>query len=350
MIRWILGVSGFGLMFLLTGCGGGGDGGGDSARALMTLSPENSPRVASASWMALGDSGLLFDDGLLPLQVMGTGSTERMTVGQQTILRRVTTKALDHFKGVDTLVTQGESNDSILLPQATDTFPCSVSGSVVISETSATSGYVEFRDCMEFEDGVYVLFKGRVEISNLQISEESCIESYSAKIRFRDLSTSIYADLGGVELERVSIGGSADISVVDDFCERTSSTRFQGSSLRFRTLNESFGYFDFDIREEVGAFWEEDLRVTLDVGSLPGSVRVTTPRHLRNTGHDDFPHAGQVRLAANLGGYLLATIQASSGPGAVSIVGDFNNDGTVDCEAEVSWEEIVDGSWSCGRP
>jgi len=115
-----------------------------------------------------------------------------------------------------------------------------------------------------------------------------------------------------------------------------------------RTLNESFRYFDFDIRgEDLGDYWEDDIRVTLDVGSLPGSVRVTTPQRLRTFWYDDFPHSGQVRLTADRGGYLLATINASSGPGAVSILGDFNNDGTIDCDAEVSWEQIVSGSWSC---
>lgn len=353
MVRWIWGVVGLGLLFVLTGCGGGGggSGGGDSARALITLSAENSPTVASAAWMALGDGGLLLDDGVLPSQVTGTGSGEPMTVGQQTILRRVTTTALDHVKRLDALVPLGEPSDSILLPQATETFSCSVSGSVVISETSATSGYVEFRNCMEFEDGVYVLLNGRVEVSNLQGSEGSCVDSYSATVRFRDLSASIYEDLGGAEVERVAIGGSANVSVVDNFCEGTSSLRFQGSSLSFRTLNESFGYFDFDIRgEDLGTYWEDDIRVTLDVGSLPGSVRVSTPQRLRSFWYDDFPHAGQVRLTADRGRYLLATITASSGPGAVSIIGDFNNDGTIDCETEVSWEQIVSGSWSCGNP
>ena len=348
MVRWIWGVAGLGLLFVLTGCGGGGGGGGDSARALMTLSTENSPTVASTAWVALGDGDLLLDDGLLPLQVTGTGSGEPMIIGQQTILRRVTTRALDHLKRVDTLVPLGESGDSILLPQATEAFPCSVSGSVVIGETSATSGYVEFRNCMEFEEGMYVLLNGRVEVSNLQGSEGACVDSYSATVRFRDFSASIYEDLGGAELERVAIGGSANVSVVDNFCERTFSLRFQGSSLSFRTLNESFGYFDFDIRgEDLGAYWEDDIRVTLDVGSLPGSVRVTTPQRLRSFWYDDFPHAGQVRLTADRGGYLLARINASSGSGAVSIIGDFNNDGTIDCDAEVSWEQVVSGSWSC---
>jgi len=202
---------------------------------------------------------------------------------------------------------------------------------------------------MEFEGGLYVLLNGRVELSNLQVSQRSCVDSVSATARFRDLSASIYKDLGGAQVERVSIDGSANVSVVENFCEGTSSLRLQGSSLSFRTLNESFGYFDFDIRgEDLGGYWEDDIRVTLDVRALPGSVRVTTPQRLRTFWYDDFPQAGQVRLSADRGGYLLATINASSGPGAVSIIGDFNNDGAIDCQAEVSWEQIVGGSWSCG--
>jgi len=352
-VRLILGVAGLGLLLVLTGCGGGGGGGGggDSARALMTLSAENSPTVASAAWIALRDGDLLLDDGLFPLQVTASGAGGPVTAGQQTVLRGVTVAALDYLNRADTVVPLGEPSDSILLPQATETFPCSVSGSVVVSETSATSGYVEFRNCMEFEEGVYVLLNGRVEVSNLQGSEGSCGDSYSATVRFRDLYASIYEDLRGAEVERVAIGGSANVSVVENFCEGTSSLRFQGSSLRFRMLKESFGYFDFDIRgEDLGAYWEDDIRVTLDVGSLPGSVRVTTPQRIRSFWYDDFPHAGQVRLTADRGGYLLATINASSGPVAVSIIGDFNNGGTIDCQAKLSWEQIEGGSWSCGSP
>ena len=351
MVRWIWGVAGLGLLFVLTGCGGGGGSGGDSARALMTLSAENSPTVASTVWIAMGDGDLLLDDGLLPLQVTASGAGGSITAGQQTILRRVTVAALDYLHRADTVVPLGQPSDSILLPQATETFPCSVSGSVVVGETSATSGYVEFRNCMEFEEGVYVLLNGRAEVSNLQVSEGSCVDSYSATVRFRDLSASISEVLGGVEVERVTIGGSANVSVVDNFCEWTYSLRFQGSSLSLRTLNESFRYFDFDIRgADLGDYWEDDIRVTLDVSSLPGSVRVTTPQRLRSLWSDEFPQSGQVRLTADRGGYLLATINASSGPGAVSIIGDFNNDGTIDCLAEVSWEQIVAGSWSCGSP
>ena len=350
MVRRIWGVVGFGLFLVLSGCGGG-SGGGDSARALMTLSVENSPTVASTAWIALGDGDLLLDDGLLPLQVTASGAGGSLTAGQQTILRGVTVAALDYLHRADTVVPLGESSDSILLPQATETFPCSVSGSVVVGETSATSGYVEFRNCMELEQGMYVSLNGRIEVSNLQVSEGSCVDSYSATVRFRDLSASISEDLGGAEVERVTIGGSANVSVVDNFCEGTYRLRFQGSSLSLRTLNESFRYFDFDIRgEDLGDYWEDDIRVTLDVGSLPGSVRVTTPQRLRTFWYDDFPHAGQVRLTADRGGYLFATVKASSGPGAVSIIGDFNNDGAIDCETEVSWEQIADGSWFCGNP
>jgi len=351
-IRTVLGVAGLGLLFVLTACGGGGgSGGGDSARALMTLSAENSPTVASSAWTALGDGDLLLDEGLLPLQVASSGAGGGMNAGQQTILRGVAVSALEYVDQASVVVPLGESGDSTLLPQATETFSCSVSGSVLVSETTATSGYVQFRNCMEYEAGVYMLLNGRVEVSNLKASERTCVDSYSATVRFRDLSASIYEDLGGVEVERVSLGGSANVSVVDNFCEWTSSLRIQGSRISVQTLNESFSYFDFDIREEdLGAYWEDDIRVTLDISSLPGSVRVTTPERLRSSWSDDFPHAGQIRLTADHGGYLLATINASSGPAAVSLVGDFNNDGTIDCLAELSWEQIVAGSWSCGSP
>lgn len=299
--------------------------------------------------MALGDGTLIVDDGVFPLQVTGTNTGEPMTVGQQTILRRVTMIALDHLKPAETLVPMGEPSDSILQPQATETVWCSVSGSVLVSSTTATSGHLEFRDCMEFEGGVYVLLSGRVELSNVEVSERSCINSFSATARFRDLSASSFKNVGGPELNRVTVAGSANMSVVDKPCEGTSSTHFQGSSLSFRTRNESYGYFDFDIRiEDLGDYSEDNIRATLDISSLPGSVRVTTPQRLKSFWYDDLPHAGQLRLTADRGGYLLATINASSGPSAVSIIGDFNNDRVIDGQAEVSWEQVVGGSWSYG--
>jgi len=179
----------------------------------------------------------------------------------------------------------------------------------------------------------------------------SCVDRFSATIRFRDLSASIYENLGGSVLERVAINGSANVSEVDDFCGGVYSLRLDGRSLSFRTLSESIVYSNFDLRgKDTGSYWEDDIRVTLDVGSLPGSITVTTPQPLRSFWYETYPYEGQVRLTGAGGGYLLATVNASSGPAAVSIAGDFNNDGTLDCVAEVSWEQVVDGSWSCGTP
>lgn len=355
MIRWVLSVAGLGLLFLLTGCGGGDDGnggGGDSARSLMTLNSENSSTVASVTWGAVvSGNNLLFGDDVLPLQLADTGPEGSATVREMAVLHQVTRTTLGYVAQSQTDVPLGDPGDTVLLPQATETIPCAVSGSVVVSDTSATSGYVEFRDCTEFEQGVYVRLNGRVEVSNAQWSEGTCVDSFSGTVRFRDLSTSVYEDLGGSPLERAVINGSANVSEVEDFCEGTYSLRLDGQRLSLETLNESVGYFDFDMRgADVGSYWEDDILVTLDVGSLPGSVRVTTPQRLRSFWYDDYPHAGQVRLAASGGGYLLATINASSGPGAVSIVGDFSNDGVADCEAQVSWQQIVAGSWACGNP
>jgi hypothetical protein len=350
MVRPIWVPAGLVLLFLLNGCGGGG-GGGESGRSLMTITSENSPTVATAAWGALASGDILFDDDLLPLQAMGTEAEESAAVRQLSILRGVTATTLGYLEWSETLVPLAAPGDPALSPQATETFPCSISGSIVISETDATSGFAEFRDCTVFEEGVYVRLNGRVELSNVQFSEGPCIDRFSASIRFRDVSASIYETLGGPLREKVAINGSANASAVDDFCGGVYSLRLDGRSLTLRTLSESIGYFNFDIRgTDAGSYWEDDIRVTLDVGSLPGSITVTTPQPLRGFWYETYPYEGQVRLAGAGGGYLLATVNASAGPAAVSIVGDFNNDGALDCVAEVSWQQIVDGSWSCGTP
>jgi hypothetical protein len=307
MVRSIWVPAGLVLLFLLNGCGGGG-GGGESGRSLMTLTSENSPTVATAAWGALASGDILFDDDLLPLQAMGTEAEESATVRQLSILRGVTATTLGYLERSETLVPLAAPGDPALSPQATETFPCSISGSIVISETDATSGFAEFRDCTEFEEGVYVRLNGRVELSNVQFSEGPCIDRFSATIRFRDVSASIYETLGGPLLERVAINGSANASEVDDFCEGVYSLRLDGRSLSIRTLKESIGYFNFDIRgTDAGSYWEDDIRVTLDVGSLPGSITVTTPQPLRGFWYETYPYQGQVRLTGAGGGYLLAT-------------------------------------------
>lgn len=350
MVRSIWVPTGLVLLFLLNGCGGGGSG-GESARALMTLTPEESPTVASTAWGALASGDILLDDDLVPLQVTGTEEEDPATVRELSILRGVTATTFGYLERSETLVLLAEPSDLVLSPQATETFSCSISGSVVIGETGETSGYAEFRDCTEFEEGVYFRLNGGVELSNVQISGEPCVDRFSATIRFRDLSASIYETLGGPVLERVAINGSANVSEVDDFCGGTYSLSLNGPSLSLRTLSESIEYFNFDLRgRDTGSYWEDDIRVTLDVGSLPGSITVTTPQSLRSFWYEAYPYEGQVRLTGAEGGYLLATVNASSGPAAVAIVGDLNNDGATDCVAEVSWEQIVEGSWSCGTP
>jgi hypothetical protein len=350
MVRSIWILTGLLLLLLLNGCGGGG-GGGESARSLMTLNSEISPTVATAAWGALASGDLLLDDDLLPLQVKGTEPEDSATLRQLSILRGVTGTTLGYLERSETLVPLAEPGDLALTPQATETVSCSISGSVVIGKTGETSGYAEFRDCTEFEEGVYFRLNGRVELSNVQISGDSCVDRFSATIRFRDLSASIYETLGGPLLERVAINGSANVSEVDDFCAGVYSLRLNGPSLSLRTPSESIAYFNFDLRgKDTGSYWEDDIRVTLDVGSLPGSITVTTPQPLRSFWYETYPYEGQVRLTGAGGGYLLATVNASSGPAAVSIVGDLNNDGALDCVAEVSWEQIVDGSWSCATP
>lgn len=347
MVRRIWVPAGLVLVFLLNACGGGG-GGNESGRSVMTLSSDNSPTVAATAWGALASGDILLDGDLLPLQVMGTEADESATVRHLSILRGVTATTLGYLERSETVVPLAEPGDLLLSPQATETFSCSISGSIVIGETDATSGFAEFRDCTEFEDGVYLRLNGRLEFSNVQFSEGSCVDRFSATIRFRDLSASVYENLGGPLLERVAVNGSANASEVDDFCAGAYSLRLEGRSLSLRTLNESIGYLNFDIRgRDAGSYWEDDIRVTLDVGSLPGSITVTTPQPLRSFWHETYPYEGQVRITGAGGGYLLATVIASSGPAAVSIVGDFNNDGAIDCEAAVSWEQIVDGSWSC---
>ena len=351
MVRSIGVPTGLVLLFLLTGCGGGGGGGGESARSLMTITSENSSTVATAAWGALASGDILLDGDPLPLQVTGAESEDSATVRNLSILRGATVTARGYLERSETLVPLADPGDLALSPQATESFGCSISGSVVIAETSATSGYAEFRDCTEFEDGVYLRLNGRLELSNVQFSEGSCVDRFSATTRFRDVSASIYENLDGPLLERVAINGSANFSEVDDFCGGVYSLRLDGQSLSLRTLNESIGYFSFDLRgKDTGSYWEDDIRVRLDVGSLPGSITVTTPQPLRSFWYETYPYEGQIRLTGAGSGYLLATVNASSGPAAVSIVGDFNNDGTLDCVAEVSWEQVVDGSWSCGTP
>jgi hypothetical protein len=350
IMRINVALSGVAVSLLLAACGGGG--GGDGTRSLMTLTEENAPATTAGTWGALGSGEIFFDgDFLAPLGATSGSTGTPAGVAPVDILQDAVTRLNRSLDSTRTVGLFSDADDPVVSPQQTETYACSVSGSVLINQTSPTSGYVEFQNCTEYDGTVYGRLNGRVEINDLQITEGACVDTLSVSARFLGLSAAIYTDLAAAPIETATIDGAVNVNESANSCTGLYELRLSGPRLQLTTTNESAIYQDFDIHGvEIGDTTDLSLRVTLDVLSLPGSIIVTTPVPVRTFWYETYPHQGQVRLVGADGGFLLLTINASSGPNAVSIVGDFDNDGQIDCSVAVSWQQIASGSWSCTAP
>jgi hypothetical protein len=335
----------------LTACGGGGGGSkGPTARPLMALNADTAPETVRDVFMVLAGGTDILSDDVLPLSVDATagggdaGSSPLETV--QDVTRLVRGK-LDAGTSVSAL--SGDRGDRTT---AQETFDCGVSGTVSYSETS-TSASIVFNDCVEFEDGQWVRLNGGLDLSNIVYTWDECVDDFRASFRFRNLTVQTYTDQNLTELvESVSIDGRANIEELLNFCTEPDWFRMSGDYLKIVVDGLSVAYFAFDLRTD--DFWEAeyleyDFTATLDISTLPGSIDVTTLKVLVRNWSDDYPNGGELRLDAANNGYLVMIIN-NAGPGdpdAVSIEADFNGDGIVDCDVNVSWEEIEEASWSC---
>jgi hypothetical protein len=336
---------------LLAACGGGGSGSSaPTARPLTALSADNAPETVRSVAMALGGGDLL-DDGIMPLSIEAgsgggtTGSSPLETLQEVTGLVR-------RKLAVSTSVgTQSLADGERTTAQETFEFACGVSGTITMVETSSTAGYIVFNNCVESSDGAYLRLDGRIDVSNAKFTEvNSCVDQFSARFDFKNLTMEVYENLFEAPVFTATVNGRANTEELLDYCDEPDWYRVSGNYLKFVIDGDSIGYYDFDIRTH--AYWvsdysEDDYTLTLDISTLEGSIHVTTLELISYNWAEDYPNRGQIRLDVANNGYLLFTINDSSGDSAVSIEADFNGDGIVDCQEDISWEQVGSADWVC---
>lgn len=344
----------------LTACGGGGGGsGGDSegpaARPLMALSADNTPETVRSVVMALAGGDLL-DERLLPLSIdVGTGSSGPAPSPLETLqeITRQVRRALRTDSTVGALSLADGERTTI---QDTFNEPCGESGSFAITETSSTAGYIVFDSCVEFADGRYLRLDGRIDLTNVQYIETECVDQFSARFDFRDLTAQVYEDPNAAPVSTVTVNGRANAEMELDDCEEPDWYRMHGDYLGFLIDGVTVGYYAYDIRSHsywISEYSDNDYTATLDISTLPGSIDVTTLKLITRNWADEYPNGGVIRLDAASDGYLEMTINSPvyADSDAVSIKADFDGDGIEDCEeVNVSWEQLEAASWICQPP
>jgi hypothetical protein len=316
----------------------------------MALDANNAPETVQAVFAALAGGTDILSDDVLPLSVDATasggdaGSSPLETVQDVTRLVRGKLHA-----GTSVSALSGDRST------AQETEPCGVSGTFSYSETS-TSASIVFNECVEeFEEGQWVRLNGQLDMTNIVYTWDECVDDFRAAFQFRNLTVQTYTDLTLPPVESVSIDGRADIEEVLDSCTGTDWFRMSGNYLGLVVDGTSVAYFAFDLRTE--ELWaaehsEYDYTATLDISTLPGSIDVTTLKLITRFWEEEYPNGGVLRLDAANSGYLLFTINDAvyDDPIAVSIEADFNGDGILDCDVDVSWEALEAASWDCLPP
>jgi hypothetical protein len=339
-------------VLLLTACGSGGGGSSEpTARPLMTLDADNAPETVQSLAVALMGDIILSDD-LLPLSVeAGTAGGDRGPTPLESVQ--------DITRQVRGLLGTGTSVGALSVPEGDRTTAqevfvenCPLGGTLTLTE-NATSVSVVFDNCVYQSGGEYVRQDGHLDITNIAgTAVDACIDKFTATFRFRNLITEVYAALEDPPVESIAINGRANAEELWNDCGEPDSFRMYGSYLGFVINEVSLAYFAFDLISNdywQSGYFEDDITLTLDVSTLPGSIDVTTPELVYQDSDADYPYDGVIRLDAANGGYLEMSILSPvyDDLNAVSIEADFNGDGIVDCQAQASWEQLENATWMC---
>lgn len=336
---------------LLAACGGGGSGSSaPTARPLTALSADNAPETVRSVAMALAGGEDILDGGLIPLSV--DGGSEAGTTGSSPLeaLQEITAQVRGKLVAGTSVTALSLHEGDRIAAQESFSDECELDGSFTYTESDTAISLV-FNNCLESAyEGGYVRLNGRVDVSNTTENLGENFEYFSATIRFQQLTAEFLESLETPPVETVSIDGRVNVQAEFYWEDEPDGFRMYGDYLKFVVNDFSVVYSAFDIR--VDDYWdsgylEYDYAATLDISTLAGSIHVTTLEPVNQDWADAYPKSGKLRLDASNNGYLLFTINNSSGDSAVSIEADFNGDGIADCQEDISWEQVESADWVC---
>lgn len=316
----------------LVACGSGEEGSTVAPRALMVLDATNAEGASSNVY-----------DGLVSQQASGTSkiaTASASSADTSVSMVQMAQKYLTRFKR------EQAARDAVTTATVYSCGSSAADGTVDITDTS-----IVFTNCREsYPDGTYDITNGSVSISGLQQSGnlQTCTLSSSAAMSFNNLTVREYdstATLTGTSSIDGGMSFTSAQATVNAVCETTNT--MAGSRFVVVDNAQSASFFDFNIAETTDANgnYSVSYLVTMDISSLPGSLRIETLAPIVGVNTDRHPATGHIRITgdssvANVPAIVDIEIDSSVVGGEILLTVDVDGTVGVDYTKQYSWAEF----------
>ncbi len=311
---------------VLAACGGGGGGGSDepAEHPRVAISAATEPRVTAQALEAVLQSQT---DPALDALSTGSSTNQLKQValaGQQAAKRAI------------------QAAKSSLQVSASDTVPCTVSGSVTVTinvanlsaplETAGDSVGASFNACVE---AAGIVIGGGIGISVVSVTATASVWDVQANNLSITIGNSVWRESGTTRL--TTDDSTAGVSRMTTTSARTTYFRSVDGQQRaaYSVLNSTLTSEQNDTTGTVSATANFTATGTFN-GLGDVSYKVETLASLQGPADAAHPTSGTLKITGASNASLLLVLSAAS----VRILADYNGDGNTDSDTTRTWEDI----------